>query len=256
MVKKKVVQSVDRALIILEALANKGSPMTLSSLAEKIDLNISTVHRLLNTLRVRGFIEQEEDNGKYYLGLKTFEIGNAAKKNIDLITISKPYLQDLVDQCNETANLAILDKGQVVYVDQVASTNMVKMFAQIGSRGPAYCTGTGKALIAYEDPKRWADLFAEMEFQKFTDNTKVTPEILEKELKEIRQHGYAVDRGEMEEGVRCVAAPIKNHEGDVIAAVSVSGPSIRMTEEYIEEEVITAVVEVANQISSRLGYRI
>ncbi|ADL11611.1 IclR family transcriptional regulator [Acetohalobium arabaticum] len=256
MAKKKVVQSVDRSLIILEALADKGKPMALSNLAEEIDLNISTVHRLLNTLRLRGFIEQEEDSGKYYLGLKTFEIGNAAKKNINLISIAKPYMQDLVDQCNETTNLAILDEGEVVYIEQVASTNMVKMFAQIGSRGPAYCTGTGKALLAYEDPDQWSELFAKMDFGKFTDNTKVDSEVLRAELKEIRQQGYAIDRGEMEEGVRCVAAPIKNHEGEVIAAVSVSGPSIRLTEKYIEEEVIETVVEIAGQISARLGYRI
>lgn len=256
MAKKKVVQSVDRSLIILEALADKGKPMALSNLAEEIDLNISTVHRLLNTLRLRGFIEQEEDSGKYYLGLKTFEIGNAAKKNINLISIAKPYMQDLVDQCNETTNLAILDEGEVVYIEQVASTNMVKMFAQIGSRGPAYCTGTGKCLLAYEDPDKWSELFAKMEFRKFTDNTKVDSEVLRAELKEIRQRGYAIDRGEMEEGVRCVAAPIRNHEGEVIAAVSVSGPSIRLTEKYIEEEVIAAVIEVANQISARLGHGI
>ncbi|KXS45855.1 MAG: IclR family transcriptional regulator, partial [Candidatus Frackibacter sp. T328-2] len=173
MAKRKIVQSVDRALIILEALADEGQPMTLSNLTEKVDLNISTTHRILNTLGERGFTAQEEDSGKYYLGLKAFEIGNAAQKNINLINIAKPYLQKLVDECNETTNLAILDEGEVVYIDQVASTNMVKMFAQIGSRGPAYCTGTGKALLAYEDQDKWPELFEKMDFNKLTSNTKV-----------------------------------------------------------------------------------
>ncbi|SJZ75310.1 IclR family transcriptional regulator [Selenihalanaerobacter shriftii] len=254
MAKKKVVQSVDRALIILEALADEGRPMTLSNLAEKTELNISTVHRILNTLALRDFIEQNQDSGKYYLGLKAFEIGNAAKKNINLINITKPYLKELVDKCNETTNLAILDEGEVVYVDQAASTNIVKMFAQIGSRGPAYCTGTGKALLAYEDPEKWPELFEQMEFKKLTTKTKVDPKRLEEELRKIRKQGYALDMGEMEEGVRCVAAPIKNHDGEVVAAISISGPSIRMTEKYIKNEVIPIIMEVANQISNQLGH--
>ncbi|MGM0472436.1 MAG: IclR family transcriptional regulator [Bacillota bacterium] len=256
MADKKIVQSVDRALIILEALAEEEKPMTLSNLADKISLNISTVYRILNTLRQRGFIEQKEDSGRYYLGLKTFEVGNAAKKDINLITIAKPYLQKLVDQCNESTNLAILDEGEVVYLDQASSTNIIKMFAQAGSRGPAYCTGVGKVLLAYQDQTEWADLFEQMDFKQYTDNTLVQSEALKEELKEIREQGYAIDEGEMEEGVRCVAAPIKNHSGEVVAAISVSGPSIRMTDQYIEEEVIGIVVEVANQISLRLGYNL
>jgi len=251
---KKIVQSVDRALIILEALAEAGSPMTLSNLAEEIELNISTVHRILTTLGERNFIEQKQESGKYYLGLKAFEIGNAAKKNINLINVAKPYLQKLVDECNETTNLAILDEGEVVYVDQAASTNMVKMFAQIGSRGPAYCTGTGKALLAYEPSDKRVQFFEEMGLRKLTEKTVVDPEELEKEMKKIRQRGYALDMGEIEEGVRCVAAPIRNHEQKVVAAVSVSGPSIRMTEELIEEKIIPTVMKVANQISTQLGY--
>lgn len=253
MAEKKIVQSVDRALIILEALADEGKSMSLSNLTEKVELNISTVHRILNTLSNRGFIEQE-DSGKYYLGLKVFEIGNAAKKNINLINVAKPFLQKLVDECNETTNLAILDEGEVVYVDQAASTNMVKMFAQIGSRGPAYCTGTGKALLAYEEQEKLEQLLERIELSKLTDETITDPEELRQELKQIRHQGYALDMGELEEGVRCVAAPIRNFEGEVVAAVSVSGPSIRMTEEYIENKVIEMVVRVANQISRQLGY--
>ncbi|MCK8824994.1 IclR family transcriptional regulator [Fuchsiella alkaliacetigena] len=254
MAEKKIVQSVDRALVILEALADEERPMTLSNLSEKVELNISTVYRILHTLIMRGFAKQEE-SGKYFLGLKAFEVGNAAKKNFDLVNIAKPYLQKLVDKCNETTNLAILDEGEVVYIDQAACTSMVKMFAEIGSRGPAYCTGTGKALLAYVEQDELAELLEQMELRKLTENTKAKPEELKEELKQIRRQGYALDIGELEEGVRCVAAPIKNFEGDVEAAISVSGPSTRMTEDYIEEVVIPAVVEVSAQISNQLGYR-
>lgn len=249
----KTVQAVDRSLAILEALARHGGPVSLTVLSNKLGLNISTVHRLLNTLIVAGFVEQEPNQGRYRLGLKAFEVGNAALYNLDIRSIAKPYLKELVDKCNETANLSILDRGDVVYIDQVESSNIVKMFAKPGTRGPSYCTGSGKVMLAYLPPFELEKTLREIKFLKHTENTITDPAILKKELEKIRQEGLAMDMGELEEGVQCVAAPIRNHEGKCIAAMSISGPTSRITG-FSVAELIKIVTYAANRVSLQLGF--
>jgi DNA-binding IclR family transcriptional regulator len=252
--KAKTVQSVDRTLAILEALANNREPISLTMLSVKLGLNISTVHRLLNTLIIAGFVEQEPNQGHYRLGLKTFEIGNAALYNLDIRSIAKPYLKDLVDRCGETANLSVLNHGDVVYIDQVESPNIVKMFAQPGTRGPAYCTACGKVLLATLTPGEVNQIIKETKFIKYTSSTITDPEILKKEIAKAKQQNYAIDFGELEEGVQCVAAPIRNHEGKTIAAISVSGPDNRISHGMPEEQLIKLVTEAANRVSLQLGF--
>ncbi|MEW5953204.1 MAG: IclR family transcriptional regulator [Bacillota bacterium] len=249
----KTVQAVDRSLAILEALARHGGPVSLTVLSNKLGLNISTVHRLLNTLIVAGFVEQEPNQGRYRLGLKAFEVGNAALYNLDIRSIAKPYLKELVDKCNETANLSILDRGDVVYIDQVESSNIVKMFAKPGTRGPSYCTGSGKVMLAFLTPHELDKTMREIKFFKHTENTITDPRQLKKELEKIHQQGYSVDQGELEEGVQCVAAPIRNHEGKCIAAVSISGPASRITG-FSLAELIRIVTHAANRVSLQLGF--
>jgi len=251
--KVKTVQAVDRSLAILEALARYMRPVSLTVLSAELKLNISTVHRLLNTLIVAGFVEQEPHQGHYRLGIKAFEVGNAALYNLDIRSVAKPYLKELVDRCNETANLSILNRGDVVYIDQVESSNMVKMFAKPGTRGPSYCTGSGKVLLAYLAPGELENLLKGLKLYKHTENTIVDPDELKLELEKIRRQGFAVDMEELEEGVRCVAAPIWNHEGNVVAAVSVSGPVSRITV-ISDNELIKMVTGTANSISLRLGF--
>lgn len=249
----KTVQAVDRSLAILEALARHRGAVSLTVLSNKLGLNISTVHRLLNTLIVAGFVEQEPNQGRYRLGLKAFEVGNAALYNLDIRSIAKPYLKELVDKCNETANLSILDRGDVVYIDQVESSNIVKMFAKPGTRGPAYCTGSGKVMLAYLTPTELEKTLRELKFFKHTENTITDPSILKKELLKIRQEGYAMDIGELEEGVQCVAAPIRNHESKCIAAMSISGPTSRITG-FSPAELIKIITHAANRVSLQLGF--
>ncbi|AGL01782.1 IclR family transcriptional regulator [Desulfoscipio gibsoniae] len=252
--KTKTVQSVDRSLAILEALAKHREPIALTVLSVKLGLNISTVHRLLNTLIVAGFVEQEPNQGHYRLGLKTFEIGNAALYNLDIRSIAKPYLKELVDRCSETANLSVLNRGEVVYIDQVESPNIVKMFAKPGTRGPAYCTASGKVLLAALPPGELNQIIKETKFYKYTDSTITDPELLKKELAKVNQQNYASDLGELEEGVQCVAAPIRSHEGKIIAAISVSGPDARISQGFPQAELIKLITEAANRISLQLGF--
>ncbi|GEA15590.1 IclR family transcriptional regulator [Moorella sp. E308F] len=252
----KTVQAVERALAIMDALAEAGVPMAISDLADKVQLNISTVHRLLSTLIVKGYIEQEPETSRYKLGLKLFAMGKTALYAQDLQTIGRPFLEELVRRCNETANLAILDDRDVVYIDQVESNNIVivRMFARVGSRGPAHATGSGKMLLSSLTDEELDKLFAGVQLEQYTSETITDVAILKKELQRIRRQGYAIDLGERDENVRCVAAPIRNHEGKVVAAISVSGPDTRITNYYLNNELVDIVLSVAREMSKRLGY--
>ncbi|MEW5783988.1 MAG: IclR family transcriptional regulator [Bacillota bacterium] len=252
----RYVQSLERALAILEVMAQEGSPLTVTELSEKVDLKISTVHRLLATLGHRGYVEQDAENSKYRLGLKILEIGNAALYYSDIRVVARAYLEELVERCNETANLAVLDGTDVVYIDQIESHNIiiVKMLAQPGNRGPVHCTASGKALLAYMPPNKLESLLAQMELTRYTNETITELEHLKKELLRVKQEGCAVDWGEMEEHVRCIAAPIFNHEAKAVASISVSGPSNRITSYYMKNELMEMVKGVAARISRKMGY--
>lgn len=253
---RHTVQAVERALKILIVLAEAGTPLTLTQIRDLTNLNISTAHRLLHTLMNDGFISQDKDTGKYLLGLRTFEVGHAALYSMDIRTTARPFLQELVDRCNETANLAILDQDEVVYIDQIESLNMIKIFARVGSRGPAHCTGAGKALIA-QLSDRELDRFLQnkMPLQKYTSMTISEAAPFKQEMARIRKNGYSLDNGELEDGVRCVAVPVWDFEGKAIAAISVSGPDTRLTDAFICERLIPEVMAASDKISERLGHR-
>jgi DNA-binding IclR family transcriptional regulator len=250
------VQAVERALKILLILAEARQPLTLSQIRDRSGLNISTAHRLLHTLMNDGFISQDRENGKYMLGLRTFEVGHAALYSFDIRTVARPFIQELVDRCNETTNLGILDQDDVVYIDQIESANMIQIFARIGSRGPIHCTGAGKSLLAHYSEREFERfLQRKMPLTAYTDRTIIQPARLREEMQLIRLHGYSLDNGELEDGVRCVVVPIWNFEGNAIASVSVSGPDSRLTDAFIYEKLIPEVQAAAAKISERLGFR-
>ncbi|MDI6870439.1 MAG: IclR family transcriptional regulator [Bacillota bacterium] len=250
----KHVQAVDRTLAILETLAAHKKPMPLSVLAREVGLNVSTVHRLLHTLMGRGFVQQEAESGRYKLGLKIFELGTAALSALDVRQAGRPYLEEIVRTCNETANLVVLDQEEAVYVDQVESSRQVKMIAKIGGRAPLYCTGAGKAILASLPPAERERILDRITLQRRTARTIVNLEDLRRELAEVLRRGYSLDLEEMEDGVRCVAAPVWNSFGRVVAAISVSGPSSRLNDEYLEAKLIPTVRSAALQLSRRLGF--
>lgn len=253
---RSVVQSVTRALLLLEIIAQENGAISVSKLAEKAKLKIATVHRLLNTMKDRGFVEQDPLTLHYRFGIKMIETGSAAFAANDLRTMLRPYLRQLRQDVNETVNLAVLDDTEVVYIDQLESSNMivVKMFAKLGSRGPAYCTGSGKVLLAELPGDELQKRFATVRFVKYTPHTIDNVADLRKELEKVRQNGYALDYSERDEGVICVAAPIKNHEGVTQAAISVSAPLQRMPVALIMERVLPALMDIAAAASKKVGY--
>lgn len=246
-----IIQSVDRAITLLEHLARRGGCASLSELAQDIGLNRSTVHGLLATMRRRGFVGQDA-NGNYTLGLKLFELGSLSVSRLDLRTIAGPVLQRLVDRFQETVHLVIADGLDVVYIDKRESLQSMRIVSQVGLRLPAYCTGVGKAILAFHSEAELDRLLAETELRRFTPNTITDKQLFKQHLQDIKRCGYALDNEEIIEGLRCVGAPIRDHSTRVVAALSVSGPSVRMGPARIQE-IIPAVIGAAAEISYQLG---
>jgi IclR family acetate operon transcriptional repressor len=249
---KPTVQSIDRALDILEALASRRSPTGISELAHNVGLHVSTVHRLLTTLVDRGYVRQDPETSRYHLAARVFSLSNAADMQLDLRLVAHPYLELLMRKVGETANLVTAGADHVIYLDQVESMHLVKMFTAPGMRAPLYCTGTGKAILAFRSPRQQEAVLAGT-FPRHTPHTIVTRADLERELAAIRARGYAIDNEEMEEGVRCLAVPVFDRRGDVTGAISVSGPTSRMTLERVEGFVPLAR-SIAADLSRQLGH--
>ncbi|MFW6035145.1 MAG: IclR family transcriptional regulator [Halothermotrichaceae bacterium] len=251
MVRNNRVRSVVKAMKIFEELVYNGSPISLSRLSEIVDMNISTVHRMVNTLLDLGYVEQNKD-GQYCLGLYAYEMAEIINQEFDFRSLVHPYLEDIVAECNETCNLVVLEDNQVVYLDQVESTNMVRMFAGIGSRGPAYCTGAGKMLLSYLSSEELKEYYDTADITSYTENTITNYHQLRRELRQIKEQDYALDLEEREKGVRCAAAPIKGRENRILGTISVSGPSTRITMDYLHNTLVPLITNKANLISQKL----
>lgn len=248
-----IVQAVDRSLAILEAMAREGGPMTLGEISAEVELTRSTVHRLLSTLISRGFARQDGQSGRYSLGFKALEVGTSFLASLDIRSIARPHLRRLALGCGETANLAVLEGLDVVYIDQVEAESIIKMRARLGSRGPAYCTGSGKVLLAGLPEADLDGLLHGRIFKRYTTRTITDPERLRHELTRVRREGFALDFGEMEPSVRCAAAPVRDHEGQVVCAISISGPDTRIEGERLRTVLVPAVIQAAGDISQELG---
>ena len=226
----------------------------MTTISQGLGLNKSTTHSLISTLEQMGYVQQDQETAKYSLGLKLFELGQVVHANMDLRNIAMPFLRELALKFGETVHLAILSKSEVVYIDKVDTSRSIRIGSQIGGRNAAYCTGVGKVLLAGLSDNELTDILKSMKLEKLTANTIVDKEILRKLLVQVRNNGFAVDQGEIEDGLSCTAAPIKNHRGKVMAGISVSGPTSRMQTEN-SNELTKEVMETALQISRRLGYK-
>lgn len=252
--KRKSIQSVARALTIMQYIASNGNSVSLSAISKGMDLSKSTVHGLISTLEQMGYISQNQSTGAYSLGMKLFDLGNVVYASMDLRAIAEPVLYELGKRHDETVHLAVLSDDEVVYIDKVGSSHSIGAISHVGGRNPAHCTGVGKVMLAGLSDKELERLIAHKGLRQFTKKTIIDPEQLKSHLKSIRQQGYALDEEEIEEGLCCVAAPVKNHKGETIAAVSVSGPMGRMTAE--RSDLIRSIIKAAEQISGRLGYKV
>ena len=247
-----LIQSVDRAMQLLQELAELGGCAPLSTLARQMGLSRSTVHGLLATLRYHGMVSQD-DQGNYVLGIRLFELGYRAVSRLDLRIAAGPILQQLVDEFMETVHLVVSDGPHVVYIDKRESPQSMQIVSRIGQRLPAYCTAVGKAILAFKPEDELEQLLASASLIPLTRNTITDRELLKMHLHQVRLQGYALDQEEIAEGLRCAGAPIFDYTSQVVGAVSISGPSVRMNDEKITQAV-QAVLRASREISRRLGY--
>jgi DNA-binding IclR family transcriptional regulator len=248
-----LILSVIKALDILEEMNSSSKEVGVKELSERLEVSKSTAHRFLATLEYKGYIEQVEEKGKYRLSLKLFEMGNNIQKSLDLHSRSLPVLQDLNRRMNKTVHLVVLDKGEAVFVNKLAGYPTPVTYSHIGKRSPAYCLASGKVLLAYLSHDDLDAIYQDKKLTQFTQNTYVDLAKLKRHLAKIRKEGVAFDFGEYEPNVNCVAAPIKNHLGQVVAAVSLSGfdfPKSTLAMANLSEEIRRA----ASKISQNLGY--
>ena len=246
------VDAAAKALELLNAFSFQDRRLSLAELAARTGIPRATAFRLLSTLEEAGFVVKE--SGDYRLGVKCFVLGNIAAADFDLRQVAQTHLSALRDDTGETTHLAILDHWQVVYLERLPSPKPVGfMRSRPGAILPAYCTGFGKVLLAHRPEKDVAQWAAAQTFKAWTPQTITSRKRLIEELRTTRARGYAIDEQEHEHGVRCIAAPVRNHQGDVVAAISVAGPAERMPRALAGSDMARAVVATAQQISIRLG---
>ncbi len=222
------VQSLGRAFEILEKMADAGGTIGLSQLAAESGLPLPTIHRLIRTLVDLGYVRQERSR-QYTLGPKLIRLGETSSRM--LRSWAQPYLTELVDHLGESANLAMLDHDQVVYIGQAPSRHSMRMFTEVGRRVAPHCTAVGKAMLAAEPQDEVRSLLRRTGMPSHTVHTITDPEVFLAELSRVRAQGYAVDDGEQEIGVRCVAIVVPDAPTPI--AISVSGPTARMTPDLI-----------------------
>jgi len=248
---KYSIQSVIRAIDVLELFNVMDKEVSISELIEYTCTNKNYIFRLLLTLQSRQFVDVNPATGKYKLGLKTFELGQKALKQQELINHTRPVLEYLKKQCHETTGYSIFKSDFTYYVDGVESDLTVRVVNRMGSRFPLHCTAVGKAQIAHLDEKElqlWIDT---NKLSKFSSNTIINPDQLKDELERILSQGYAIEDQEFETGVGGIAAPVLNRDNKIIGAIGISAPVYRLTHERLENELVPLIKWAGRELSSK-----
>jgi DNA-binding IclR family transcriptional regulator len=248
-----ITRSVARALAILQSFDEARPELGVTELSRSTGIDKSTVYRLLSALQQGGLIEQNLETSKYYLGFGLVRLAGLALQHLEVPRVARPHLQELAKVSQETVNLSVMSgEDKMVNIDGVTSPRMVRNVGWIGREMPIHAVSGGKVIMAYLPEERVAQIL-DRGLQRFTEQTVTAPLLLRKELEQIRQLGYGLAVEELELGLSAVAAPIWNHEGQVVAIISVSGPSFRLPKERLIELGITTK-QVADRISSRVGF--
>lgn len=253
-----LVQTIERTSLILDMLGQSPQGMSVGELSVKIKLPKGTTHRLLSSLSYFGYVRQDSKTRNYSLGFKLVELGNLLLSQIDLRKEAEPFLRNLSERTKETVHMVFLDRNEIVYIEKVEmdqNPSGLKMASRIGLRNPAHSCAVGKVLLSHLSEEELDHLIKDKRLMRRTDNTITDPNQLKEHLKLVRSQGYAADDEENERGIRCVAAPIRNETGRVVAAISISGPAFRITKKVIQEILRKEVMETASKISQRLGFR-
>lgn len=248
------LQTIDRALRVINYLADVGGELGVTEIARHIGIDPSSAYRILSTLTHHGYVEQNPDNTKYRLGLKLLTLGSRVSESLHLPELARPVLEHLVHLTGETTNLLVQDGSEGLYLAGVAGTKTLRRVVTVGRREPLHCSGVGKVILAHLPTERIDAIVRERGLSAVTRKTITNPDHLMKHLTEIRKQGYAIDDEEGEEGLRCIAAPIFDHKGESAAAISIAGPSFRLSLATLKQ-LSPTVMEAATQLSCKLGWR-
>lgn len=248
----KLVRSVQKAFILLEIIAENKS-IGVSDLSRRLGWHKSTVFGILATLEQTGYVVKDPDTARYSLSLKLFGLSSRAIQDLDLYQIVHPYLKHLTEKNEETTHFVLPDKYEIIYVDKVESSASMRICTQIGKRMPYYCTGVGKAILAFQSDEDIKKILSYSRLISYTKNTITDYNILLKECERIRKNGYALDKEEVENGLFCVAVPILSENGKAIAAMSIAGPTVRMTKDRLPS-LIADLIHSSEEISRCIGY--
>ena len=246
------VQVLDRVFQILDLLAEDKGELGATELAQQLQLHKSTVHRLLVILEHHRFLQKNADNAKYRLGWRLFELGTLAVSRLDLYSLARPHLESLMKKTGETAHLGVITGSELISIASIETDRNLRTPATVGRRSPLYCTSQGKSILAFSPENVAADLIRGIQFKAYTRNTITTATRLKSELERVRKCGYALDNEEFENELRCIGAPVFNHEGKVVAAMSIAGPTYRVGGGHIPR-LVAAVLAASKQLSAALG---
>jgi DNA-binding IclR family transcriptional regulator len=244
------VQSVDRALTILEVLARMGEA-GVTEIAGELDVHKSTAFRLMSTLESHRLVEQTSERGRYRLGVGILRLAGATTARLDLVQEARPVCRQLAADTGETVNIAVLSESSALYLDQIAGSSALQPHNWVGQHIPLHATSNGKVLLSGLDEARLGEVLGAL--ARYTPTTITTRKKLREELVLVREQGYAVAIDELEEGLTAAAAPIHNAHGDVVASMSVSGPTFRLGADRVET-VVPQLVAAAAEVSHRLGW--
>jgi DNA-binding IclR family transcriptional regulator len=251
------VQAIERGCRILDLLGREKQNLSIGDISHALNLPKPTVHRILATLCSMGYTTQDDVSKNYRLDFHLVELGQSVLDRINIRKESRPFLRELADRVQETVHLAILDNADILYLDKVERIShpvALRMASRIGMRNYAHSCALGKVLLAFLSDKERNEILAKKGLPKRTKNTIVDLKELTEHLAIIKSQGYTVDNEENEDGIRCVAAPIRNYRGEVIAGISISGPAVRITKERINRQLKHQVMEAAAKITQKLGY--
>ena len=244
---KYKIKVLDKALKVLELFDERGKELTVTEINDHLKFNKVSTFRIVKNLEDAGYLEKDADTLKYKLGLKVYYLGSFAEPHSAIRKITRSFLEKLNDRCDETVHLAVLNKGEALYIDKIEGNKTIRVITRIGTKLPAHCSGVGKTLLAALPEDALEQIIKEKGLPRFTNNTITELKALKAELTKVRKQGYAIDNEEIEEGLKCAAAPVRDSEGNVVAAISVSVPKERFDKEVFTY--ISQVKETSQKVS-------
>lgn len=248
----RLINSLSRGVEILRLLGDSDGPLGVTEVAEQLQVDPSTSYRLLVTLERGGLVAQDADSKKYSIGYGVLEIANGLLRRMSVVTSADPYLRSIASLTSESTHVAVLDGPRAVFVARQSGPGILRVETTVGSSEPAYCTAVGKALLAEHSEEELRLLYVEP-FTRYTSHTITTIVELLPELARVRRNGYAYDDEELHPGVRCLASPVRDHRGRIVAAFGLSMPATRLTREHIPG-LVAKIVGAAEAISTTLGH--